>query len=280
MTVTLLPDAQARTSRVPHHARPRAAGAGAAEVPVSMIERMTLILDAFDAATPTLTLLGLVERTGLPRSTVHRILDQMIRLRWLAHTSGGYRLGMRTLELGGLTADHNEIRDAVSPLLHELCQRTGMVGHLAVLDGHEVVYLDKAGGRLAAMLPTRLGGRMPAHCTALGKAMLACLEPSIAEAAFRSRLPRLTAHTITEPEALHRTLAQIRLRQGVALDRQESLDGIGCVAAPLRVRGTAPAALSLSGRVDAMSFDKLARVLLEISHEAGRALVPRRARWR
>ncbi|WP_454198691.1 IclR family transcriptional regulator [Nocardia sp. Marseille-Q1738] len=277
MSVTLLPGAHAHTSRVSHRA---GTGAGTAEVPVSMIERMTLILDAFDSATPTLTLLGLVERTGLPRSTVHRILDQMIRLRWLAHTSGGYRLGMRTLELGGLTADHNEIRDAVSPLLHELCQRTGMVGHLAVLDGHEVVYLDKAGGRLAAMLPTRLGGRMPAHCTALGKAMLASLEPSIAEAAFHSRLPRLTAHTITEPEALHRTLAQIRLRQGVALDRQESLEGIGCVAAPLRVRGTAPAALSLSGRVDAMSFDKLARVLLEISHEAGRALLPRRARWR
>ncbi|WP_083889335.1 IclR family transcriptional regulator [Nocardia pneumoniae] len=280
MTVTLLPGTQARTSRVSHRAGAGAARAGTAEVPVSMIERMTLILDAFDAATPTLTLLGLVERTGLPRSTVHRILDQMIRLRWLAHTSGGYRLGMRALELGGLTADHNEIRDAVSPLLHELCQRTGMVGHLAVLDGHEVVYLDKAGGRLAAMLPTRLGGRMPAHCTALGKAMLASLEPSVAEAAFHSRLPRLTAHTITEPEVLHRTLAQIRLRQGVALDRQEALDGIGCVAAPLRVRGSAPAALSLSGRVDAMSFDKLARVLLEISHEAGRALFPRRARWR
>ncbi|UGT67193.1 IclR family transcriptional regulator [Nocardia gipuzkoensis] len=279
MTVTLLPDTQPSTGRVPHRARPKAADPGA-DVPVSMIERMTLILDAFDAATPTLTLLGLVERTGLPRSTVHRILDQMIRLRWLAHTSGGYRLGMRTLELGGLTADHNEIRDAVSPLLHELCQRTGMVGHLAVLDGREVVYLDKAGGRLAAMLPTRLGGRMPAHCTALGKAMLAGLEPSIAEAAFHSRLPRLTAHTITEPDALHRALAQIRLRQGVALDREESMDGIACVAAPMRGRGAAPAALSLSGRADAMSFDKLARVLLEISHEAGRALFGRRARWR
>ncbi|MGK8488586.1 IclR family transcriptional regulator [Nocardia asiatica] len=280
MTVTLLPDPQPSTGRVPHRGRPAADGPGSADVPVSMIERMTLILDAFDAATPSLTLLGLVERTGLPRSTVHRILDQMIRLRWLAHTSGGYRLGMRTLELGGLTADHNEIRDAVSPLLHELCQRTGMVGHLAVLDGREVVYLDKAGGRLAAMLPTRLGGRMPAHCTALGKAMLAGLEPSIAEAAFRTPLPRLTAHTITEPGALHRTLAQIRLRQGVALDREESMDGIACVAAPLRGRGTAPAALSLSGRAEAMSFDKLARVLLEISHEAGRTLFARRARWR
>ncbi|RDI63931.1 IclR family transcriptional regulator [Nocardia pseudobrasiliensis] len=273
MTVTELPSAERATAAGRH---PAERGSN----PVSMIERMTLILDAFDASTPTLTLLELVDRTGLPRSTVHRILDQMIRLRWLAHSSGGYRLGMRTLELGGLTADHNEIREAVGPLLHELSQRTGMVGHLAVLDGRDVVYLDKAGGRFAAALPTRLGGRMPAHATALGKAMLAALEPDIAEAAFRIRLPRLTQRTVCEPEALQRELAQIRQRQGLAIDREEAVLGIACVAAPLRGRGTAPAALSLSGRADGMSFDRLARVVLEVSHEAGRMLFPRRARWR
>ncbi|WP_369690156.1 IclR family transcriptional regulator [Nocardia inohanensis] len=277
MSVALLPSAETRKTHTPMRAKDSRAGA---EVPVSMIERMTLILDAFDASTPTLTLLGLVERTGLPRSTVHRILDQMIKLRWLAHTSGGYRLGMRALELGGLTADHNEIRDAVSPLLHELSQRTGMVGHLAVLDGRDVVYLDKAGGRFAASLPTRLGGRMPAHATGVGKAMLACLEPNIAEAALRVRLPRLTPRTICEPEALARELQQIRMRQGVAIDREEAVVGIACVAAPLRGRGTAPAALSLSGRADGMSYDRLARVVLEVAHEAGRTLFPRRAHWR
>ncbi|MEV5648523.1 IclR family transcriptional regulator [Nocardia sp. NPDC052254] len=279
MTVTVLPAAE-RTTTVAHHASHPSAHRATAPTPVSMIERMTLILDAFDAGTPSLTLLELVERTGLPRSTVHRILDQMIRLRWLAHSAGGYRLGMRTLELGGLTADHNEIRDAVSPLLHELSQRTGMVGHLAVLDGREVVYLDKAGGRFAAALPTRLGGRMPAHATALGKAMLSALEPAIAEAAFHTRQPRLTPRTLSDPDALHRELGQIRLRQGVAIDREEAMAGIACVAAPLRGRGTPPAALSLSGRADAMSYDRLARVVLEVVHEAGRALLPHRSRWR
>ena len=281
MTVTVLPAAERATTATHHastdttvrtttHRTAQAARSGATTV--SMIERMTLILDAFDVTTPTLTLLEIVERTGLPRSTVHRILDQMIRLRWLAHSAGGYRLGMRTLELGGLTADHNEIRDEVSPLLHELSQRTGMVGHLAVLDGREVVYLDKAGGRFAASLPTRLGGRMPAHATALGKAMLATLEPPIAEAAFRTRMPRLTARTLCEPDALHRELGQIRLRQGVAVDREEAVAGTACVAAPLRGRGTPPAALSLTGRVDGMSFDRVARVVLEVAHEVGRAL--------
>ncbi|MFI6213760.1 IclR family transcriptional regulator [Nocardia brasiliensis] len=258
--------------------------APAARPPVSMIERMTLILDAFDGSTPTLTLLGLSERTGLPRSTVHRILDQMIRLRWLAHAPGGYRLGLRTLELGGLAADHNEIRDVVSPLLHDLCQRTGMVGHLGVLDGREVLYLDKAGGRFAANVPTRLGGRMPAHSTALGKALLASLEPSIVETSFRDRLPQLTARTICDRTDLHRELGKIRQRQGVAVDNEESVAGIACVAVPIRGRGAAVAALSLSAHLDGdrkfLDTTRLARVLIEVAHEAGRSLFPRHARWR
>jgi len=255
-----------------------------AQPPVSMIERMTLILDAFDGSTPILTLLGLAERTGLPRSTVHRILDQMIRLRWLAHAPGGYRLGLRPLELGGLAADHNEIRDVVSPLLHDLCQRTGMVGHLGVLDGREVLYLDKAGGRFAASIPTRLGGRMPAHTTALGKALLASLEPSIIETSFRDRLPQLTPRTICDKAELHRELTRIRHRQGVAMDNEESVTGIACVAVPIRGRGAAVGAMSLSGQIGgertALDTARLARVLVEVAHEAGRALFPRHARWR
>lgn len=277
MTVAMMVEAR---SDEPFAGRERSTVVRSASAPASMIERMTLILDAFDSATPTLTLLGLAERTGLPRSTVHRILDQMIRLRWLAHSTGGYRLGMRPLELGGLAADHSEVRDVVNPLLHELCQRTGLVGHLAVLDGREVVYLDKAGGRFAANLPTRLGGRMPAHCTAVGKAMLASLDPNNVDATFRSRLPRLTPRTISTIDDLHQELAQIRLRHGVAVDNEESLTGIACVAAPLRGRGPATAALSLSGQVRAINAERLARMIVEVAGEASRALFPRHARWR
>ncbi|MFE5480864.1 IclR family transcriptional regulator [Nocardia sp. NPDC056541] len=247
--------------------------------PTSMIERMTLILDAFDAATPTLTLLGLAERTGLPRSTVHRILDQMIRLRWLAHTPGGYRLGLRVLELGGLAAEQNELREVVGPLLYELSQRTGLVGHLAVLDGREVLFLDRAGGRGRVVIPTRVGGRLPAHSTAVGKALLATLEPGIAEAALRGNAVARTARTIVDRAELHRELARIRNRQGVAVDTEESLPGVGCVAVPIRGRGVAVAAISLSGTVNgertALDTARLARALAEVAKEASRTLAPR-----
>ncbi|MCA2207175.1 MULTISPECIES: IclR family transcriptional regulator [Nocardia] len=250
--------------------------------PTSMIERMTLILDAFDATTPTLTLLGLAERTGLPRSTVHRILDQMIRLRWLAHTPGGYRLGLRVLELGGLAAEHNELREVVGPLLYDLSQRTGLVGHLAVLDGREVLFLDRAGRRGQVAIPTRIGGRLPAHCTALGKALLATLEPGIAEASLRGNTVARTARTIIDRVELHRELARIRHRQGVAVDTEESLPGVGCVAVPIRGRGVAVAAISLSGTVNgdraALDTARLARALAEVANEASRALTPRHGR--
>ncbi|MFF0543742.1 IclR family transcriptional regulator [Nocardia thailandica] len=254
----------------------------AAAPPVSMIERMTLILDAFDSTTPTLTLLGLAERTGLPRSTVHRILDQMIRLRWLAHTPGGYRLGMRLLELGGLAAEHNELREVVGPLLYELTQRTGLTGHLAVLDGREVLFLDRAGGRSKVPIPTRVGGRMPAHSTAVGKALLATLEPGIAEASLRGSASPLTPRTINDRAELHRELTRIRNRQGVAVDSEETVPGIGCVAVPIRGRGAAVAAISLSGGIDgertALDTARLARALAEVAQEAGRALFPRHGR--
>ncbi|WP_040796171.1 IclR family transcriptional regulator [Nocardia higoensis] len=256
----------------------------AVQPPVSMIERMTVILDAFDAETPTVTLLGLTERTGLPRSTVYRILDQMVRLRWLAHAPGGYRLGLRAFEIGALATAHNEIREVVSPLLQDLCQRMSMAGHLAVLDGREVFFLDKAGGRQAAAIPTRLGGRLPAHSTALGKALLATLEPSIVDASLRERLPQLTARTITERGELHRELRRVRRQGGVAVDSEESVDGLCCVAVPLRGRGAAIAALSLSGLVDgdrpALDTARLARMLAETAQEAARALFPRHARLR
>ncbi|HLS78118.1 MAG TPA: IclR family transcriptional regulator [Nocardia sp.] len=262
---------------------PRVSGQ-AVQPPVSMIERMTVILDAFDAETPTVTLLGLTERTGLPRSTVYRILDQMVRLRWLTHTPGGYRLGARAFEIGALAASHNEIREVAAPLLQDLCHRLSMAGHLAVLDGREVLFLDKAGGRQAAAVPTRLGGRLPAHSTALGKAMLATLEPRLVDASLRERLPQLTARTIADRAELHRELRRVRRQGGVAVDVEESVDGLCCVAVPLRRRGSAVAAISVSAYVDgdrpALDTARLARCLVETAQEAARELIPRHTRLR
>lgn len=246
------------------------------QAPASMIERMTLILNAFDGPAPVRTLLDVVDRTGLPRSSVHRIIDQMLRLRWLAHAPGGYRLGTRALELGGLAVEHNEIRHAMRPLLQDLCGRTGMVAHLGVLDGPEVLIVDKVADRCCDDIPTRLGARMPAHCTALGKALLATLPPRVLELACRERLPRLTPRTIGHRADLHRELDRVRCHRGVAVDRAESFSGVVCVAVAIRAatEHAGVAALSLSGRLEggrAPGTSRAAELLVEVVQAAVRA---------
>ena len=239
-----------------------------------MIERMTLILDAFDGSTPRLTLQEIVDRTGLPRSSAHRILDSLVRLRWLEHRAGAYRLGMRSLELGGLAVAHNELREATAPLLHDLHLRTRTTVHLAVLDRLDIVYLDKVSGRGGAGINTRVGGRTPAHATAAGKAILAWTDPRLVDATFRGHLMPRTPRTLPTMEALAQELVAVRARGGVAFDREESTAGIACVAAPLRGSGRALAAISLTGPARQMDLDRLAPYVDQTARQASAALFP------
>ena len=243
------------------------------ELPPSMVERMTLILDEFAARTTRLTLEEVARRTHLPRSTAHRILDQLVKLRWLDHTSFGYCLGRRSLSLGGGGDDHAEVRVAAAPLLHQLSVQTGLVVHLAVLDEAEIVYLDKVGGRFAAAVPSRVGGRAPAHCTALGKAMLAWFQPEEVEERFASELRRQTHVTIGEVGLLHQVLNRIRSRRGVAFERGECFSQISCVAAAIRGPESPIAAISLVGDSRA-PLEKVAPLVAEAAHRVSLELFP------
>lgn len=246
----------------------------------SMIERMTVVLESFDAASPRLSLAELVERTGLPRSTVHRILDKLVQLRWLDHRAGTYGLGMRPLELGGLAVANNELRELTTPQLYALHQRTGLVAHLSVLDRRDVVALDRIGGTGTAAVPVRVGGRSPAHATAAGKAILAWTDTRQVDAMYRDRLPSRTPRTLTSLEMLRNELAHVRQRDGLAYDREEAWPGIASVAAPLRGTGRAIGSLALSGDVRAVRFDKLAPLVADAAREASQALFPAEPRRR
>lgn len=203
-------------------------------LPPSMVERMTLILDRFTERETRLSLEQIAGATRLPRSTAHRILDQLVRLEWLEHSSTGYGLGRRSLVLGGGSGDHGELRSVASPYLHDLLLRTGAVVHLGVLDGPRVVYLDKLGGRFATSVPSRVGGSAPAHCTGLGKAMLAWLDAETVDDLVGDQLPLRTTATIGEVGSLHHELARIRARGGLALERGECFPDIACAAAAVR----------------------------------------------
>jgi DNA-binding IclR family transcriptional regulator len=218
--------------------------------PSAVIDRISLVLDAFEGP-GRLTLAQIVRRTGLPRSSAHRMLDRLVQLRWLRRSGRDYELGMRLVELGSLAVHQDRLVRAATPLLGELHRATGLVVHLAVLDGPDVVYLEKVGDRMISAIPTRVGSRQPAHCTAVGKAILAyCDEDAAVDLQVRK-----TKYSIASGSQLAVELAKVRAH-GIAFEREESLLGFGCVAAPIGGPGDAVAAVSVCGPMNRMTFDQ------------------------
>ncbi|MFM1725343.1 IclR family transcriptional regulator [Rhodococcus sp. PAM 2766] len=239
-------------------------------VPPSMVDRMTVILDAFGGFSSRVPLEELARRTRLPRSTVHRILDSLLRLGWVEHSPGGYHLGPRLHRLGGGEGHHGEIRAAAAPVLNELHHRTGMIVHLGVLENTDILCLDRIGARPDSPANARVGGRVPAHATAAGKAILAGLVPEQVDLAYGGEpLRRCTDRTIADLPGLHRDLGRARARRGVTFARGESSGAVACVGAPVRVDGGTVAAVSLCGPLaDAARLERCAPLVLE----AGRAV--------
>jgi DNA-binding IclR family transcriptional regulator len=210
----------------------------------TVLGRVATIMEAFNGGPRVLSLGDLSDRTGLPKSTLHRLADQLCGIGWVERDAGGDRVGMRLFEVGSLALEGNRLPEAALPHLQSLAARTGMSAQLAVLDRTDVVYLERilVG---PVRIPTRRGGRKPAYCTALGKAMLAFDEDAM-RAVIGAPMPRKTVNTITEPFALRSALKQVR-DAGVAFDRGEAYDDLVCVAAPIRSSGRMIGAVSVTG---------------------------------
>lgn len=241
--------------------------------PPSMAARITLIIEAFESRTVRLLLDEIAFRTQLPRSTTHRILEQLVQLGWLEHSPDGYGIGWRSLKFCSQDNENSKIRAEAAPLLHNLQIRTGMVVHLAILDGSNVHYLDKIGGRSAISVPSQVGGSNPAHGTALGKSMLAWKEPEQVDELFKNGMQPVTRKTIGDSQALHAELNRIRRRGGVAYESGESFEGIACVAAAIRSRREPVASISLVGR-SLEPVERMAPLVISAARQVSAALFP------
>lgn len=205
----------------------RAHAARSIAPPVSMLDRVTCILDLFDHPRRHLTLESISRRTGLPRSTAHRIMEHMISLRWLARTDAGYVLGPRVSGFARTFGDDDMLRAAAARVLHELSVATRSVVHLAMLEGTAIVYLDKVGGNYVDV-PSRVGGRAPAVRTGLGMAMLATMTPEQVEAQLTGGGKSSERRGRFAP--LHAELDKVRMRGGLAVERGLCVPSIACVA--------------------------------------------------
>lgn len=218
----------------------------AGALPPSMVERMTLIMDLFHGPNEHRSLETVAGLTGLPRSTAHRILDQLARMEWLRHTGRGYALGRRAITLSSSRdVEHGALRAAAAARLNELAQRTGLVVQLGIIGARQVFVVDQTCANRRLEVPTRVGSALPAHCTALGKAILAGRTPEEIDSDFPATLQPRTPHSIREISALHHDLSRVRDRSGVAHEHEECFAGIWATAVAVISRGRPVGALAV-----------------------------------
>src|ERR1700739_4353996 len=176
----------------------------------------------------------LARRPELSKSTAFRVLGTLERNAMVERVGTRYRLGARLHELGrSVYAPGSErTRDLLLPFVTDLYEATRHTVHLATLHGTDVVYLVKLYGHRPGPAPSRVGGHLPAYCTAVGKVQLAFDPDAAAQLTGPAPLRPFTARTITDPAALAAELERIR-RDGIAFDEEESQAGLSCVAAPV-----------------------------------------------
>jgi len=221
----------------------------------------------------------LARRAQLSKSTTFRLLGMLERNGVVERAGSAYRLGRVMQELGAQASTPGQeiIRDQLTPYLADLYESTHMTVQLAMLSGPSVVYLNKLEGHQRLRTPSRIGGRMPAYCTGVGKAMLAHDSKALEETLLHPR-HAWTARTIVDESALRAEIDGVRL-SGVAVDAGESLATLTCIAAAIVGRdGRAIAAMSISG--DAATFQPSAyeHILRTVCFSATRAIAAQRGR--
>lgn len=227
---------------------------------IQSIERAFDILQEVARHTDGINLAELSRALGLHTSTVFHLARTLLNLGYLRQTESGkrYRIGRGIFALAATCADEFELTDAAWPYLEELSRDTGESAHFAVWSGSGVLILARTQGASPFQMSERAGMLRPAHCTAIGKALLAGLEPAELDALLHEGpLRSFTPKTVTEPAELKRQLERIR-HDGVAFDDSEYNEEARCIAAPVRdFRGRVIGAIGFSGPVWRVSLGDL-----------------------
>lgn len=190
------------------------------------------------------------QRVGLHKSTVHRLLSHLVSQGYIEKDEARpvYTLGLKFIELASLRLNQVELKTEAGPYLRRLAATLGQPVHLAILDHLEAVYIEKIEPQAHLRMYSQIGKRIPLHCSALGKCLVADLGPeALVQLADRLTYERFTDRTHTAPAEFVAEVAQARSR-GWAVDDEEHEPGIRCLGAPIRdFTGKTVAALSASG---------------------------------
>ena len=246
---------------------------------LSSVGNAARLLKAFLSREKEIGVSELARRLDLGKSTVHRLLTTLVQEGLVERNpdTGAYRLGLTMFELGQVVQSHMDLHGAVGPVLAALREETHEGCQVGVLDGHEVVYIDRLESSQTLRLFNETGRRVPVHTTSSGKTLLAHLtEPELERVlAAASPLAQMTPRSITDPAVLRTELARIRAR-GWSEAVEEREIGVASIAAPIRdASGRVVAAVSIGGpaaRMGAQQRRRLAEVVVEAGEAASRRL--------
>jgi DNA-binding IclR family transcriptional regulator len=230
---------------------------------VQAIDRAAMILKLFSENTRELKLTEISEQLDLHKSTTFGILNTLKYHGLIRQNEENqkYCLGTYLLELGNLVLNSMDIHQIASPVLSELRNSIEETVHLGMLDGLEVIYIDKQESYQSMRIFTTIGTRNPAYCTGVGKAMLAFQDPEIIQHKLPDELRAFTKYTITSKEALMQNLKEVKVN-GYAMDFEERIEGLTCVAAPIfDYMGQVRYAISVSGPTIRMTEEKIEKTI-------------------
>jgi DNA-binding IclR family transcriptional regulator len=228
---------------------------------VKSARRAVELLEAFGTDHAWLSLTDLHQQTGIPRSSLHGLLRTLRDVGWIEADEAGtrFRLGVRALIVGTAYLDRDPVIPYATDALERLREQVGYTVHYARLMGAEIVYLETRESRNSGHLVSRVGRTLPAHATALGKALLAELSDGELMRALPEHLEPLTALTIVDREQLRAELSFTRER-GYSTERGQSSPDVACAAAAVPYRIPATDAMSCSIPADRVTEAELQRV--------------------
>jgi len=198
----------------------------------SVTARALAVLDAFDAGHRHQTLAAISRRAGLPLTTTHRFVNQLVEAEALIRCSdGAYEIGSKLWRLGILASVHADLRELALPYMEDIYSLGIDAVQIGVLDGVRCLVIDRISGSRSMSVKSRPGARLPLHASGIGKVLLAYGNPELQEAALKS-LDRITEQTITSPTELSKQLEQIK-REGFAATKEELALGAISIAVPV-----------------------------------------------
>lgn len=240
---------------------------------VASLEKGLLVIEAFDASRPRLTLSDVAKLTGITRAAARRYLLTLTRLNYADFDGRYFSLSPRILRLGYAYLSSASLSTRVQPFLEQISEATGESSSAAILDGDDIVYIARSATRRIMSIGLGVGSRLPAYCTSLGRAILA-YQPEAAIEAYlqRVRLEARTPKTVTDKAEFRAVLESART-QGYALVNEELEFGLRSIAVPvIQKDGQVTIALNLSAQAGRVSADEMRERFLPALSAASESL--------